>query len=157
MSTATEAQTAFHQAILEGIPDELPAATPYDTSVSHAPKRKDILSTIEKKLAIKNALRYFPKKHHSVLAKEFAQELADYGRIYMYRFRPDYKMYARPIEEYPAKCQQAAAIMVMIQNNLDYGRGTAPPRTDHLWRKWRCFSKLGAVQNYHEIPGRNDR
>jgi urocanate hydratase len=119
MSTATETQTAFHQAIRAGIPQELPAQKPYDTSVSHAPKRKDILSDIDKKLAIKNALRYFPKNQHAVLAKEFAQELTDYGRVYMHRFRPDYKMYARPISEYPAQCQQAAAIMVMIHNNLD--------------------------------------
>ena len=102
-----------------GIPSELPAPKPYDTTVNHAPKRKDILTEEQKVLALKNALRYFPAKHHAVLAKEFAQELRDYGRIYMYRFRPDYEMFARPIEEYPAKCRQAAAIMAMIQNNLD--------------------------------------
>jgi len=109
----------FQDLIKAGIPDELPALKPYDQSVSHAPKRKDILTTNEKQLAVRNALRYFPKKHHEVLAKEFAQELNDYGRIYMYRFRPDYEFYARPISEYPAKCEQAAAIMLMIQNNLD--------------------------------------
>ncbi|MDN4164072.1 urocanate hydratase [Cytophagales bacterium LB-30] len=109
----------FRQQILQGIPEVLPPAKPYDTSVSHAPKRKDILSQEEKKLAIHNALRYFPAKHHAVLAPEFAQELEAYGRIYMYRFRPDYAMYARPIELYPAKSKQAAAIMLMIQNNLD--------------------------------------
>ncbi len=109
----------FQKAILAGIPDELPAPRPYDESVSHAPKRKDILTPEEKRLALKNALRYFPKKHHETLAKEFAEELEKYGRIYMYRFRPDYDMYARPIEEYPAKSKQAAAIMLMIQNNLD--------------------------------------
>ncbi len=109
----------FQKAILAGIPDELPSPKPYDTSVSHAPKRVDILTPEEKKLALKNALRYFPKKHHQVLAEEFAEELRKYGRIYMYRFRPDYEMYARPIEEYPAKTEQAAAIMLMIQNNLD--------------------------------------
>jgi urocanate hydratase len=109
----------FQKAILAGIPDELPASKPFDTNISHAPKRKDILSREEKRLALKNALRYFPKKHHAVLAPEFAEELEKYGRIYMYRFRPDYDMYARPIEEYPALSKQAAAIMLMIQNNLD--------------------------------------
>jgi urocanate hydratase len=110
----------FQKDILQGIPDELPPIQQYDTSISHAPKRKEILNEYEKKLAIRNALRYFSPKHHTVLVKEFAQELQDYGRIYMYRFRPTYKMYARPIDEYPAKCKQAAAIMLMIQNNLDY-------------------------------------
>ena len=110
---------SFKEDILAGIPDILPEPRPYDNSVSHAPKRKDILTHEEKVLAIKNALRYFPKKHHAVLAAEFAEELEKYGRIYMYRFRPEYEMYARPIDEYPAKCRQAAAIMAMIQNNLD--------------------------------------
>src|ERR1041385_8674251 len=104
----------FHRSILAGIPAELPASKPYDTSLNHAPKRKNILSAEEKKLALRNALRYFPAKHHAVLAKEFARELNDYGRIYMYRFRPDYKIYARPIGEFPAKCKQAAAIMHML-------------------------------------------
>lgn len=110
----------FQKDILGGIPDELPAPKQYDRSINHAPKRKDILTDSEKVLAIKNALRYFPKKHHEILAKEFAEELREYGRIYMYRFRPDYEMYARPIDQYPAKCRQTAAIMAMIQNNLDY-------------------------------------
>ncbi|MCR5554052.1 MAG: urocanate hydratase [Bacteroidales bacterium] len=109
----------FQKELTIGIPDELPALQPYDTSINHAPKRKDILTPSEKKLAIRNALRYFPAKHHAVLAKEFAEELHQYGRIYMYRFRPAYPMYAHPIDEYPAKCRQAAAIMLMIQNNLD--------------------------------------
>ena len=109
----------FQKSIREGIPEVLPEPKAYDTSVNHAPKRKDILSAEEKKLALRNALRYFPAKHHAVLAPEFAEELETYGRIYMYRFRPDYPMFARPIEEYPAKCRQAAAIMLMIQNNLD--------------------------------------
>ena len=109
----------FQNDIRAGIPDELPAVKPYDTTINHAPKRKDILTPEEKVLALKNALRYFPAKHHAVLAKEFADELNKYGRIYMYRFRPDYEMHARPIDEYPAKCHQAAAIMLMIQNNLD--------------------------------------
>ncbi len=109
----------FQSAILEGIPATLPPARPIDPSVSHAPKRKDILSTKEKKLALRNALRYFPASLHTMLATEFLEELKTYGRIYMYRFRPTYEMYARPIEEYPARCKQAAAIMHMIQNNLN--------------------------------------
>jgi urocanate hydratase len=109
----------FQDQILQGIPSQLPAKKPYDPNVSHAPKRKDILSMEENKLAVKNALRYFPKKWHAELAKEFYLELQQYGRIYMYRFMPDYEIYARPISEYPALTQQAAAIMLMIQNNLD--------------------------------------
>ena len=105
--------------ILQGIPAELPEPQPYDNSVNHAPRRKDILTPEEKVLAIKNALRYFPARHHKVLAKEFAEELKRYGRIYMYRFRPTYEMYARPVDEYPARSRQAAGIMAMIQNNLD--------------------------------------
>ncbi|HON17696.1 MAG TPA: urocanate hydratase [Salinivirgaceae bacterium] len=112
-------QKTFHEQILEGIPAELPNPKPYDPAVNHAPKRKDILSKEEKKLAIKNALRYFDQKFHETLAKEFAEELEKYGRIYMYRFKPDYPMYARPIDEYPGKSLQARAIMLMIQNNLD--------------------------------------
>ena len=92
----------FQKEILAGIPDELPEVKPYDPNINHAPKRKDILTKAEKKLAIRNALRYFPEKWHATLAPEFAEELEKYGRIYMYRFRPSYKMYARPIEEYPA-------------------------------------------------------
>ena len=109
----------FKEEILQGIPDILPEPKPYDQSVNHAPKRKDILTKQEKVLAIKNALRYFPEKHHALLAKEFAEELKNYGRIYMYRFRPSYEMYARPVDEYPARSRQAAGIMAMIQNNLD--------------------------------------
>ena len=109
----------FQEEILAGIPAELPEVKPYDPEINHAPKRKDILTDEEKVLALKNALRYFPERHHAVLAKEFAEELHKYGRIYMYRFRPSYEMYARPIDEYPAKSRQAAAIMAMIQNNLD--------------------------------------
>ncbi len=109
----------FKAAIREGIPDVLPQPKAYDPTVNHAPKRKEILTDDEKKLALRNALRYFPKKHHAELAKEFKEELQKYGRIYMYRLRPDYKMYARHIDEYPHKSRQAAAIMMMIQNNLD--------------------------------------
>ncbi|GAA4279800.1 urocanate hydratase [Gaetbulibacter aestuarii] len=109
----------FKESILQGIPVKLPAKKPYPENSNRAPKRKDILSTEEKKLAVRNALRYFPEAWHDTLAKEFAQELLDFGRIYMYRFKPDYPMYARPIHEYPAKSQHAAAIMLMIQNNLN--------------------------------------
>ncbi|MEG9328041.1 urocanate hydratase [Salinimicrobium catena] len=109
----------FKQQILEGIPDRLPAAKAYDPNVNHAPKRKEILNSEEKKLALRNALRYFEPKHHAELLPEFREELDTYGRIYMYRLKPDYEMYARSIEEYPGKCEQAKAIMLMIQNNLD--------------------------------------
>ena len=109
----------FQADIRAGIPDILPEPKPYDTSINHAPRRKDILTHAEKELALRNTLRYFPAKHHALLAPEFAEELRRYGRIYMYRLRPDYDMHARPIDEYPAKCRQAAAIMLMIQNNLD--------------------------------------
>jgi urocanate hydratase len=119
-------KTQFQKDILQGIPKEIPSKKPYDLTINHAPKRKDILSKVEKELALKNALRYFPKEQHSILAPEFAQELKDYGRIYMYRYRPDYKMYARPIEDYPGKCEQAKAIMLMIQNNLDYAVAQHP-------------------------------
>ena len=109
----------FQQQIIQGIPNKLPTKKAYPKNANRAPKRKDILSKEEKKLAIKNALRYFPKKWHKKLAAEFAEELKNYGRIYMYRFKPNYKIYARPINEYPAKSKQAAAIMLMIQNNLN--------------------------------------
>lgn len=109
----------FKKTILQGIPHRLPDPKPYDTSLNHAPKRKDILSPGEKTLAVKNALRYFPKEFHPVLAKEFAAELITYGRIYMYRFRPDYKIYARPLDEYPFISKPAGAIMHMLSNNLD--------------------------------------
>src|SRR5680860_148173 len=115
----TVSASDFKSQIVQGIPKELPPKKERMADADHAPKRKDILSAEEKKLAIRNALRYFPKSWHSELAKEFAEELKSHGRIYMYRFRPDYKMYARPIDEYPAKTAHAAAIMLMIQNNLD--------------------------------------
>lgn len=109
----------FQKEILAGIPEQLPEVKEYDKNINHAPKRKDILTKEQKRLALKNALRYFPERLHAQLAPEFYEELEKYGRIYMYRFRPSYAMYARPIDEYPAKCRQAAAIMLMIQNNLD--------------------------------------
>jgi urocanate hydratase len=116
----------FQEQIKQGIPDALPNPKPYDLAINHAPKRKEILSVYEKKLALKNALRYFEPQHHGVLIKEFANELETYGRIYMYRFRPDYEMKARPISEYPGKSNQAKAIMLMIQNNLDYAVAQHP-------------------------------
>ncbi|QBN18631.1 urocanate hydratase [Flavobacterium nackdongense] len=112
--------------IQQGIPTILPLPKPFEANINHAPKRKEILSAAEKKLALRNALRYFEPQHHAVLIQEFAEELETYGRIYMYRFRPDYTMYARPISEYPGKCEQAKAIMLMIQNNLDYAVAQHP-------------------------------
>lgn len=119
MNNPDHHQLSWQEEILEGIPSYLPEAKPYDPEVNHAPKRKDILSRKEKALALKNALRYFPEELHPALATEFAAELRDYGRIYMYRYRPSNDILARPIDQYPAKSRQAAAIMAMIQNNLD--------------------------------------
>jgi urocanate hydratase len=116
----------FKKLVRQGIPLELPKAKTYEPNINHAPKRKDILNAEEKKLAVRNALRYFDVKHHGVLAKEFAEELKTFGRIYMYRFRPDYKIYARPINEYPHQSKQAAAIMHMLSNNLDYAVAQHP-------------------------------
>jgi len=116
----------FQELIQQGIPSLLPDPKAYQPDVNHAPRRKEILSTEEKKLALRNALRYFERQHHEELIKEFAEELHSYGRIYMYRFRPDYEMRARPISEYPGKCEQAKAIMLMIQNNLDYAVAQHP-------------------------------
>jgi len=116
----------FQEQIQQGIPSILPAKATYDPAINHAPKRKEILSAEEKKLALKNALRYFEAQHHAELIKEFSEELETYGRIYMYRLRPDYRMYARPIDEYPGKSLQAKAIMHMIQNNLDYAVAQHP-------------------------------
>ncbi|MDD4385905.1 MAG: urocanate hydratase [Bacteroidales bacterium] len=117
---------SFKDAILQGIPNELPQPKDWDTSINHAPKRKQILTPSEKKLALKNALRYFPERFHVVLAEEFAKELKEYGRIYMYRFRPDYKITARSIHSFPYKSVQAASIMVMLSNNLDYAVAQHP-------------------------------
>jgi urocanate hydratase len=116
----------FHHDILNGIPAEIPAKKPFEPQINHAPKRKDILSAEEKKLALRNALRYFPKEQHAELIEDFMDELQRYGRIYMHRYRPDYTMYARPISDYPGKCEQAKAIMLMIQNNLDYAVAQHP-------------------------------
>lgn len=116
----------FQEQIQHGIPCQLPQSKPYDTSINHAPKRKEILGEEEKKLALKNALRYFEPQFHAELLPEFRKELEKYGRIYMYRFRPDYEMKARPISEYPGKSEQAKAIMLMIQNNLDYAVAQHP-------------------------------
>ncbi len=119
MNNPDHHQLSWQEEILEGIPSYLPEAKPYDHEVNHVPKRKDILSRKEKALALKNALRYFPEELHPALATEFAAELRDYGRIYMYRYRPSNEILARPIDQYPARSRQAAAIMAMIQNNLD--------------------------------------
>jgi len=118
--------TTFKESILSGIPNDIPQKKEYDFNINHAPKRKDILSAYEKRLALKNALRYFPKEQHSLLAPEFANELKEYGRIYMYRYRPDYEIKARNINDYPGKSEQAKAIMLMIQNNLDYAVAQHP-------------------------------
>ena len=116
----------FHREILEGIPTVIPAKQAYDPAINHAPKRKEILSLEEKKLALRNALRYFPKDQHEELASDFMFELETYGRIYMLRYRPNYSMFARPIQDYPGECMQAKAIMLMIQNNLDYAVAQHP-------------------------------
>ena len=126
MTAETLTKEAFQSHLNAGIPSGLPEHPGIDSNVSHAPRRKDILDTEEKELAIRNALRYFPNDLHSALAKEFADELKTYGRVYMYRYRPTYEMKARPIDWYPAQCQQAAAIMLMIQNNLDYAVAQHP-------------------------------
>ncbi|HNP78080.1 MAG: urocanate hydratase [Cyclobacteriaceae bacterium] len=151
----------FEEQILEGIPSELPEPKPYDTSVNHAPRRKSILTKEETKLALRNALRYFEPGHHAALAPEFLEELKTYGRIYMYRFRPDYAMHARPIAEYPYKSIQAAAIMMMIQNNLDpavaqhphelitYGGNGAVFQN---WAQYRLTMKyLATMTNYQTL------
>ena len=116
----------FRNEILEGIPAQIPQAKAYDKSVNHAPKRKDILTLQEKRLALKNALRYFPQEQHAALAPEFAKELEEYGRIYMYRYRPSYKITARSIYDFPHKSTQAAAIMLMLSNNLDHAVAQHP-------------------------------
>ncbi len=132
----------FKQQILQGIPTELPQKKEYPKGINRAPKRKDILSKKEKQLAIRNALRYFPKKWHKELAHEFAQELKDFGRIYMYRFKPNYEMFARPISEYPAKTKQAAGIMLMIQNNLN------PAVAQHPWELITYGGNGAVFQNW---------
>ncbi len=132
----------FKSQILQGIPKELPRPIEYPEHVNRAPKRKDILSRDEKRLALKNALRYFPKIWHKELAAEFLKELNEYGRIYMYRFKPSYKMYARPIDEYPAQSQQAASIMLMIQNNLD------PAVAQHPWELITYGGNGSVFQNW---------
>lgn len=123
---AKKIKMTFKEQILEGIPEELPKVKAFDTEINHAPIRKDILNKAEKKLALSNALRYFPEKHHPILAPEFAQELKDYGRIYMYRYRPDYEIKAKHIEEFPHQSLQAAGIMLMLSNNLDYAVAQHP-------------------------------
>lgn len=133
----------FQDQISQGIPAELPQPKPYDTSINHAPKRKEILNSEEKKLALKNALRYFEPKFHAELLPEFRAELEKYGRIYMYRFRPDYEMKARPISDYPGKSEQAKAIMLMIQNNLDYAVAQHPHELITYGGNGAVFSNWG--------------
>ena len=116
----------FSEEIIEGIPVEIPPKKAYEPAINHAPKRKNILSKEEKKLALRNALRYFPKHQHQALLEDFSFELEQYGRIYMHRYRPNAKIFARPIDEYPGKCLQAKAIMLMIQNNLDHAVAQHP-------------------------------
>ena len=111
---------SFQDEILQGIPEQIPSSKEFNVEINHAPKRKQILSSEEKKLALKNALRYFPEHQHADLIHEFLNELEQYGRIYMYRYRPEHEIYARPIDEYPGNCEQAKAIMLMIQNNLHH-------------------------------------
>lgn len=123
----------FKELILQGIPSTLPNKRPYDTSINHAPKRKEILNTEEKNLALRNALRYFREEQHATLMTEFKEELEAYGRIYMFRFKPTYEIYARPIEEYPGQCLQAKGIMLMIQNNLDIARRWHWTRNNGKW------------------------
>jgi hypothetical protein len=134
MNTAELAEdvTIFQDAMRAGIPSSLPDAPLYDTAINHAPKRKDILTADEKKLALRNALRYFPQHLHASLVEEFKQELEVYGRIYMYRFRPTYAMHARPIDQYPAST-----------------------RAHHVWWQWRCVSELGAVPAHHAVLERD--
>ena len=122
----TPTDSNFKESILAGIPAVLPRVKTFDSEINHAPVRKDILTKEEKKLAVRNALRYFPAEHHAVLSKEFAQELSDYGRIYMYRFRPDYEIKANHIAEFPHQSKQAAGIMLMLSNNLDYAVAQHP-------------------------------
>lgn len=124
--TTKEVKFSFKDEILQGIPKELPSLKLYNSEVNHAPKRKKILSPEEEKLALQNALRYFEPKHHATLLPEFKKELEDYGRIYMYRFMPEYSIFARPVSEYPGKCEESKAIMLMIQNNLDHAVAQHP-------------------------------
>ena len=138
--------TKFKAQISEGIPNEIPQKKEYDHSINHAPKRKQILSNQEKQLALRNALRYFPESQHEILAEEFSKELNEYGRIYMYRYRPDYEMKARSIEEYPGESIQAKAIMLMIQNNLDYAVAQHPHEL--ITVEMVVFFKIGLNTDY---------
>ena len=148
--------TAFQAQILDGIPHQLPARKSIPKDANRAPKRKDILSLEEKKLAIRNALRYFPEEWHEVLAKEFRDELKDYGRIYMYRFKPDYRMYARSIDSYPAKIESAAAIMLMIQNNLDPAVAQHPEELITYGGNGSVFQNWGTISFDHAVFGKNE-
>ena len=141
----------FKESITQGIPSILPPSKTPSDGVPHAPVRKEILTLAEKELALSNALRYFPEDQHAVLAPEFAQELKNYGRIYMYRLMPDVEIKARPIEWYPAKCQQAASIMLMIQNNLDAAVAQHPQELITYGGKRIGIPELGSVQAHDEV------
>lgn len=141
----------FSEEIKLGIPDFLPEPMPYDNTINHAPKRKEILTHEERQLALRNALRYFPKHLHADLAPEFIDELNKYGRIYMYRYRPRYEMYARSIDEYPHRSEQAAAIMLMIQNNLNPEVAQHPHELIVYGGNGAIFQKLGSISPYDEI------
>jgi urocanate hydratase len=148
--------TPFQKEITQGLPEQLPIKRSVPGDVNRAPKRKDILTAKEKKLALENALRYFPVEWHEVLATEFLEELKTFGRVYMYRFKPSYEMKARPISDYPAKTPQAAAIMLMIQNNLDPAVAQHPEELITYGGNGGVFQNWGPVCTDHEIPQRND-
>ncbi len=141
----------FKHSILQGIPDILPPPKKYDNTINHAPKRKDILSKKEKLLALKNALRYFDKKFHKELAPEFLEELKKYGRIYMYRFRPNYEISARSINDFPHKSKQAASIMLMLSNNLDKSVAQHPHELITYGGNGSVFQNWAQLSYLHEI------
>ena len=147
----------FKKQISEGIPSALPSPKTYDQNINHAPRRKDVLNNAEKRLAVKNALRYFPVEFHPVLAREFALELSSYGRIYMYRFMPDYEIKARHIDDFPYRTRSAGAIMLMISNNLDLSVAQHPHELITYGGQWFSLSKLGPVQTDDEISLGDDR
>jgi hypothetical protein len=145
----------FKEQIIQGIPEELPSPYKYDPEINHAPRRKDILNEQEKELALRNALALFCFSPPPHLLAEFKEELEKYGRIYMYRFKPEYKMYARAVEEYPGKSSQAKGNHANDPEQPGPCRSPTPGGINHLWRERRGFSKLGAVPAGNEIPGRN--
>ena len=148
---------SFKTQILQGIPAELTEAKTVNPKINHAPVRKQILNDAEKKLALKNALRYFDKKHHAVLAKEFAKELADYGRIYMHRFRPDYEIKSKHFEDFPHQSKQAAGIMLMLSNNLDHAVAQHPHELITYGGNGAVFQKLGTIPLVHAVFSYHER